>query len=330
LKPKDIILANIRHENPPRPGLDFDRGRQSDMCFSSLNAHGYVQKRWIEGVVEYYDDEWGNLWHRFRSASVKGEIAQPVLKDWSDLHQLHLPDYSHPDCARAMQEQFSQNPDLFKIAALGGWIFDNARYLRNMDIYFMDMGLFPDQLKELHEKIALVYEQKIKLAANAGADAIFIAEDLGTQTGLLFSPKMFRFYFKEMYTRLFSLVHQNGLQVIMHSCGMNRAILPDLLEAGVNVLQFDQPMLYDMPELANLLRHHRAALYSPVDIQQVLPTGNREKIESAALNLVECFQGGLICKNYLDLAGIGVKEAWDDWAYQAICRRIGFQPESPT
>ena len=66
MKPKDIILANIRHENPPRPGLDFDRGRQSDMCFASLEAHGYVQKRWIEGDVEYYDDEWGNLWHRFR------------------------------------------------------------------------------------------------------------------------------------------------------------------------------------------------------------------------------------------------------------------------
>ena len=327
---KDIIHANIHHDHPPRPGLDFDRGRQSDMCFASLEAHGYVQKRWTEGEVEYYDDEWGNLWHRFRSASVKGEIFQPVLKDWADLQQLHLPDYSHPDCSSVMRKQFSRSPDLFKIAALGGWIFDNARYLRNMDVYFMDMGLFPDQLKELHEKIAIVYEQKILLAANAGADAIFIAEDLGTQTGLLFSPKMFRSYFKEMYTRLFSLAHQNGMQVIMHSCGMNRAILPDLLEAGVNVFQFDQPMLYDMPELANLLRQHRAALYSPVDIQQVLPTGNREKIESAARDLVDCFQGGLICKNYLDLAGIGVKEVWDDWAYQAICRKIGFQSESST
>jgi len=54
LKSKDIILANIRHNNPPRPGLDFDRGRQSDMCFASFEPHAYVQKRWTEGNVEYY------------------------------------------------------------------------------------------------------------------------------------------------------------------------------------------------------------------------------------------------------------------------------------
>jgi len=295
------------------------------MIFAFLQPFGYTQKRWVEGDVEYYDDEWGNLWHRFLSGSVKGEIFQPVLRDWSDLDKLQAPDYSHPDCASEMREQFTQFPDQFKIAGLGGWIFDNARYLRNMDVYFMDMALVPDQLKRLHEKIANVYEQKILLAAQAGADAIFIAEDLGTQTGLLFSPKMFHSYFLEMYAHLFSVAHQYGMQVILHSCGLNRAILPDLLDAGVNVFQFDQPLLYDMNELALLLKERKAALYSPVDIQQVLPTGDREKIESAARDLVDCFQGGLICKNYLDLAGIGVKEAWDDWAYQAICRKIGFQ-----
>jgi len=325
LKSKDIILANIRHENPPRPGLDFDRGRQCDMIFAFLQPFEYTQKRWVEGEVEYYDDEWGNLWHRFLSGSVKGEIFQPVLRDWSDLDNLQVPDYSHPDCAADMRRQFTQFPDLFKIAGLGGWIFDNARYLRNMDVYFMDMALHPDQLNRLHEKIAIVYEQKIHLAAQAGADAIFIAEDLGTQTGLLFSPKMFRTYFLEMYERLFSMAHQYEMQVILHSCGMNRAILPDLLDAGVNVFQFDQPLLYDMKELANLLKERKAALYCPIDIQQVLPTGDRAIIELSAIDLIDCFQGGLICKNYLDLDGIGVKEAWDDWGYQAICKKIGFQ-----
>ena len=31
--------------------------------------------------------------------------------------------------------------------------------------------------------------------------------------------------------------------------------------------------------------------------------------------MVETYRGGLIMKNYGDLAGIGVKEEWDDWAY---------------
>jgi len=39
--------------------------------------------------------------------------------------------------------------------------------------------------------------------------------------------------------------------------------------------------------------------------------------------MVDTFAGGLICKNYGDLAGIGVREEWDQWAYEAICRHVG-------
>ncbi len=319
---REIILANINHTTPPRCGLDFDRGRISDFVFADLIPYGYQQKRWIEGQIEYYDDEWGNLWHRMKDGCFKGEIFRPAIVDWNELADLQTPDYSNPDCSTKMKETFQQSGDKFRMAALGGWVFDNARYLRKMDVYFLDMGLYPEKLMALHEKIAQVYEQKIHLAGQAGADGIFIAEDLGTQTGLLFSPKMFRFYFKEMYTNLFSVAHSYNMKVFMHSCGQNWAILPDLLDAGVDVFQFDQPTIYDMEKLAGLFIERKAALYSPVDIQKILPTGNREVIQKGAWEMYDRFNGFLICKNYLDLTGIGVCEEWDDWAYQATCERV--------
>ena len=84
------------------------------------------------------------------------------------------------------------------------------------------------------------------------------------------------------------------MKVIMHSCGQNRVILPDLLDAGVDVFQFDQPSLYNMPDLAALLREHKAALFSPVDIQKILPTGDRAIITAGARGLVDTFWGGLM------------------------------------
>ena len=134
---------------------------------------------------------------------------------------------------------------------------------------------------------------------------------------------MFRFYFKEMYARLLSIAHDYGMKVLEHSCGQNWSIVPDLLDVGVDVFQFDQPALYDMPKLAALLRERKAALWSPVDIQKILPTGDRATIEAGANHMYDLFEGGLICKNYPDLPGIGVEEAWDGWAYAAICRRAG-------
>ncbi len=320
---RDIIIANIEHTGAPRPGMTFDRGRINDTLSAGLRPHGYTQRRWTEGKLEYYDDEWGNLWVRMKEGAIKGEIFRPAITHWRQLPDLRPPDYTHPDCAAAMNALFSQPTDKFKLASIGGWVFDNARYLRKMEVYFADMALYPDEVCRMHEVVAGVYEQKIHLAGRAGADGIVIGEDMGTQTGLLFSPKMFRFYFKEMYTRLISIAHEYGMRVFMHSCGQNWAIVPDLLDAGVDVFQFDQPALYDMPKLAALLSERKAALWSPVDIQKILPTGDRQLIESGARHMIDVFEGGLICKNYPDLPGIGVREEWDDWAYAAICERAG-------
>jgi len=320
---REIILANINHENPPRCGLTFDRGRLTDMIGCGLRPHGYTQKRWVDGKVEYYDDQWGNLWVRMREGSIKGEILTPVIEDWSQLDEMQTPDYGHPDCAVEMTALFAQPSDKFKLAHIGGWIFDNARYLRKMEIYFCDMAMYPDEVDRMHQVVAGVYEQKIHWAGKAGADGIMIGEDMGTQTGLLFSPKMFRHYFKDMYTRLMSIAHDYGMKVLMHSCGQNWSIVPDLLDAGVDVFQFDQPAVYDMPKLAALLKARKAALWSPVDIQKILPTGDRAFIEAGAREMVDIFEGGLICKNYGDLTGIGVEEEWDDWAYNAILERAG-------
>ena len=319
---KEIILANIEWKESSRPGLNFDRGRLSDVVFADLTPYDYHQKRWVDGEREYYDDEWGNIWHRMINGSFKGEIYKPFLQTWEDLKRLQPPNYSHPKCREKTELIFRQANDKFKIVALGGWVFDNARYLRDMAEYLYDMAANPDKVQQLHAVIAEVYEKKICLAGQAGADAIFLAEDLGTETGLLFSPRMFWSYFKEMYTKLFGLAHDFGMKVIMHSCGQNRIILPDLLDAGVNVFQFDQPTLYDMEELASLLRKHRAGLFSPVDIQKILPTGDHQTIVNGARKMLELFWGGLICKNYLDLPGIGVEERWDDWAYVAILEYI--------
>jgi len=323
MQSRDIILANVERRNPSRPGLTFDRGRLNDILSCSLAAHGFQRRRWIEGNREYYDDEWGNIWVRMVAGSAGGEIFKPAIEDWRQLDDLRVPDYTHPDCAAAMRETFSRPMDKYKLAFIGGWVFNDTRYLRKMEVYFADLALYPHELRRLHEIVAGVYEQKIRLAADAGAEGIFFCEDMGTQTGLLFSPKMFRHYFKALYTRLFGLAHALGMKVFEHSCGQNWAILPDLLDAGVDVFQLDQPALYDMPALAELLRARGAALWSPVDIQKIMPTGDRALIEASARQMVDLFAGGLICKNYGDLPGIGVREEWDDWAYRAICARAG-------
>ena len=99
------------------------------------------------------------------------------------------------------------------------------------------------------------------------------------------------------------------------------AIVP-ALDCGVDVFQFDQPAVYDMPALAAKLRGRKTALWSPTDIQKVLPTGDRDFIVAETRRMLDTFKGCLICKNYPDLRGIGVDPECDRWAYEemATCR----------
>lgn len=302
--------------------MTFSGDRINDMLGVGIGgSHDYTQRRWTEGEQEFYDDEWGNLWVRMVGGSAKGEVHTPVLASWDELDDLPIPDYEDSSRYEHMKEVFSQPTDKFRLAHIGGWIFDNARYLRKMEVYFLDMAMYPEELKKLHSKVAQVYEAKIHGAGNAGADGIMIGEDMGTQNGLLFSPEMFRGFFKQEYKRLLDIAHGYGMKVLMHSCGRNWEIIDDLIECGIDCFQFDQPALYDMPALAAKFREHKVALWSPTDIQRVLPTGDRDFIESETRRMLDTFVGCLITKNYPDLAGIGVKPEWDMWAYDVIARR---------
>jgi uroporphyrinogen decarboxylase len=239
------------------------------------------------------------------------------------LDTLKLPDFDNPKRFERVREHFARPTDRFKLFSMPGWIFASSRYLRKMEIYFMDLIEYREEIERLHNMVTDLLVNVIHLAGECGAEGIFYCEDLGTQNRLLMSPAMWRDIFRSHYIRLTSAAHEHDMKVFLHSCGYNWELIDDLIEAGIDCFQFDQPARYDMPALAEKLRKHKVALWSPVDIQQIMPTGDRNFIESEAERMVDLFRGFLIAKNYGDLHGIGVKPEWDMWAYNAILKASG-------
>lgn len=321
MTPREIIYANLDHQGPERPGLTFSGNRIHDMTGCGMGgSEKYKPKRWVKDNFEYYDDEWGNVWFRVEELGAGGEIYQQAIKDWKQLDTLELPDFDNPKRFERVRQHFAKPTDRFKLFSMPGWIFASSRYLRKMEIYFMDLIEYREEIERLHKMITDLLVNVIHLAGECGAEGIFYCEDLGTQDSLLMSPAMWRDIFRPHYIRLTSAAHEHGMKVLMHSCGYNWGLVDDLIEAGVDCFQLDQPACYDMPVLAEKFRKHKVALWSPVDIQQVMPTGDRELIESEAKKMVDQFSGFFIAKNYGDLHGIGVKPEWDMWAYNAILK----------
>ncbi len=313
---REIIRRNLERDNPPRIGMAFGGGRWNDFCGAGLGASStWTERRWVEGNTEYHDDEWGNVWHRLVHMSKGGEIYRPALAEWEMLDDYQLPDLANPARYEPAAKVFAGEQERYRVGYLPGFPFAICRYLRKMEVYFGDLVLERERIDVLHDRVTGLLEQMIARWADAGADGLFFCEDWGVQDRLLIHPDMWRDIFKPLFARLCGAAHARGLHILMHSCGCNWDILDDLADVGVNAFQFDQPRLNGLERLAVKLRERKVCLYSPVDIQKVMPTGDRALIEAEARRMVDLFGGGLIANNYGDLHGIGVDPEWDGWAY---------------
>ncbi len=83
---------------------------------------------------------------------------------------------------------------------------------------------------------------RIPFFAKLGFDAVLVGDDYGFNTGPFVSPQMFRRVFFPALQHICQVAHDNGIYLICHSCGNLRLLLPDMIEAGIDVYQAIQPI----------------------------------------------------------------------------------------
>ena len=267
-------------------------------------------------------DEWGNLWHRLDSAS-NGEVGKPALDDVSQIDDYELPDYSNPADYKCVAEERARYPDKWLIGETAGFAFGIGRYILGLESYLAALTLERERVKILHDKIDVVLEQMIRNYAAAGADCIFFAEDWGTQSQLFIRPQLWYEEFFGRFQKLCSIARQCGIKVFMHSCGQIGAIVPGLMKAGVDVLQFDQPDLHGVETIARYQEQGRITFWCPVDIQKTLQTRNEKIIRDKAKEMLDKLwkgRGGFIAGYYPDNAAIGLDPKWQDYACQEFLK----------
>jgi uroporphyrinogen-III decarboxylase len=255
-------------------------------------------------------------------ASSKGQVARGALEDWADLDNLHLPDLANPaGYVQAREICADPDNDQFRVGGLPGFPFSVARKLRRLDQFLMDVLLWPDRVQTLLVRIEDLLADAIEQYASIGVDAVMFPEDWGTQKSLLVRPQIWRQIFKPGFVRLCGLAHERGIRVFMHSCGKTTDIIPDLIEAGIDLLQFDQPELHGLDVLAQF--HGQITFWCPVDIQKTLQTRDERAIETAARELIEKLggpEGGFVAGYYNDNQSIGLDPHWQDVACRAFTK----------
>lgn len=316
---REIIQRTLDFEYPERVAHSFP---DSDF----IKVHVEVPKgewRRTQGAAWERIDAWGNVWGRVDPTS-KGEVIRGGLEDLDQVETFPLPDFSSPAYYRTAQTLFAQHPDKWPLAVIEGWTFNIARNLRRLDQYFMDLLAEPEKIAVLHDRIDAQIRVEMQQVQAVGAAGFIFGEDWGTQERMFIRPGLWREMFKPRFAALCAYAHELGLVVFMHSCGRITEIIPDLIEVGVDLLQFDQPLIHGYETLDAFQKDHRISFWCPVDIQAVLPTGDEKLIRQHARAMLDHLwrgRGGFIAGYYEDMPSIGVAPEWQDAAGDEFLKR---------
>jgi len=169
--------------------------------------------------------------------------------------------------------------------------------LRGLETAYMDLVLHPEIVHYCLDKLFdLAYESTRRLFETVPGKVLFsyVAEDLGSQEGLLISPAHVRTFLLPRMKRMMDLVHGAGAFVFHHSDGAVRPMIPEMIEAGIDLLN---PIQWRCPgmEREALKRDFGAkiAFHGAMDNQRTLPFGAiRDVREEARDNLRILGAGG--------------------------------------
>jgi uroporphyrinogen decarboxylase len=108
-----------------------------------------------------------------------------------------------------------------------------------MENYFVKMYENPEVVEAATERIVDYYvAANDKFFAGLGdrADTMFFGNDFGTQADLFISPDNFRKFILPSFKRLIVVGKKYNKKIMLHSCGSIYRIIPDLIDAGVDIL----------------------------------------------------------------------------------------------
>jgi uroporphyrinogen decarboxylase len=181
-----------------------------------------------------------------------------------------------------------------EIPHYSGTLFECAWLLRGLENLLVDFISNPDLATALLDYLTASGVESASRLARAGVDILLTGDDVGTQRGMMMSPKMWRRWLKPRLAEIIVAAKKAkpDLLVFYHSDGNIEPIIPELIEIGVDILNPVQPECMDP---AQLKREYGAdlAFWGTIGTQTTMPFGTPEDVRTAIREQIESTgQGG--------------------------------------
>lgn len=223
----------------------------------------------------------------FFAGSYDPSIGWPPLVSKSDAESL-----------RIKAKYLHDNTEYAILAGFKGSFLEAGEYLMGFDKYFSYLLRRRDLVTYLNEKLIEYYKTNLKTWLPAVKDYVQVSvsyDDYGGQEGPLVSPKLFHELIYPYQKELFQYVkHNSGLFTFLHSCGSIYRLVPDIIEAGIDIINPVQISAEDMApkKLKSEFGDDITFWGGGVDTQTVLGLGTPEEVKQNVRQNIEAFAPG--------------------------------------
>lgn len=176
----------------------------------------------------------------------------------------------------------------------------HPRGIRDIEEWHISHVTRPDYIYRVFERQCETALLNLEQVYSAVGGRVMVAHltgtDFGGQTQPLFAPDVYRRLYKPFHKKVNDWVHNHtAWKTLMHSDGSMRALIPDLLEAGFDILNPVQCSAagMDPAELKREFGYRLVFWGGAVNAQATLPFGNPGEVRKEAYEHLRIFgQGG--------------------------------------
>jgi hypothetical protein len=185
------------------------------------------------------------------------------------------------------------------IALVPGPMLKHPKGIRDVAEWYMSTVSRPAYVRAIFERqceIALENLPKIYEAVGDRVAAVWISgTDFGAQNGPFISPRTFRALYLPFYKRVNDWLREHTQwKRFIHSCGSVKALLPDFIEAGFEILNPVQTSAAGMDPATLKAEFGSSFVFwgGGVDTQHTLPFGTPDEVRAEVRERLEIFGRG--------------------------------------
>jgi uroporphyrinogen decarboxylase len=177
-------------------------------------------------------------------------------------------------------------------------LFEWGTFLRRMDNFLMDLICDPYNVEKLLDQLMIRHLATLEKVCNAVGDIVDIirfGDDLGMSSGPFMDAETYRTLFKPRHKMLCDYLKSHSkMHTFIHSCGSISLLMPDLIDAGIEIFNPVQTNSYNM-DPGFLKREFGSDVTfwgGGIETVGTLNEGPVEKIREQVLERMEIFSKG--------------------------------------